>query len=440
VLDYYLKLSWVSVRRNRVLVALIIGAIGIGVGAFITTYNLYHVASGNPIPGKSSQLHYVRLDNAGPSSPPDFHGMPDNIPPHVTWRDARGLYAQAPAPRQAASMPTAVAVDSGDGNFRPTRVMGRHSTPELFAMFDIPFLHGGAWTAGDEENRAQVVVLTRSLNERVFGDEDSVGRQILLNDRPFRVVGVMDRWQPVPRFYDVLNGIYADVEDVWIPFSLIEPLESVPSGGIDCPIEPPAGGHRSFLLSECRYATLWAELPDHAALQEYSSFVAAYIDEERRQGRFEKPDAGFAVDDVMTWLATFDVVGQDAPVYVLAAGLFLLVCLVNTVGLLLAKFLSRSTELGVRRALGATRGDLFLQHLMECLLIGVLGGALGLALAWLGLRGMGALFERTARLAAMDPAMVAFALAVAMVASVLAGVYPAWRAALASPAHQIRNN
>ena len=64
--------------------------------------------------------------------------------------------------------------------------------------------------------------------------------------------------------------------------------------------------------------------------------------------------------------------------------MFLLVCLLNTVGLLLAKFLGKAAEIGVRQALGASRRDLFLQHLVESGCIGLAGGVLGLALAWLG--------------------------------------------------------
>jgi hypothetical protein len=52
---YCIRLAWLGMRRNPVLVALIVAAIGVGVGTFMTTYNLYHVASGNPIPQKSER-------------------------------------------------------------------------------------------------------------------------------------------------------------------------------------------------------------------------------------------------------------------------------------------------------------------------------------------------------------------------------------------------
>src|SRR3546814_5873554 len=65
--------------------------------------------------------------------------------------------------------------------------------------------------------------------------------------------------------------------------------------------------------------------------------------------------------------------------------LFRSVCLLNTVGLLLAKFLRRSGEVGVRRALGASRREIFMQCLVEAGVVGMAGGIVGQALAWLGL-------------------------------------------------------
>ena len=62
-----------------------------------------------------------------------------------------------------------------------------------------------------------------------------------------------------------------------------------------------------------------------------------------------------------------------------------MVCLVNTIGLLLAKFLRRAPEVGVRRALGASKAQVFLQHLIEVGLLGFSGGLLGILLAQLGL-------------------------------------------------------
>jgi len=118
---------------------------------------------------------------------------------------------------------------------------------------------------------------------------------------------------------------------------------------------------------------------------------------------------------------------------------FLLVCLVNTVGLLLAKCLRRAGEIGVRRALGATRGAIFAQFLVEAGLLGLAGGLLGLGLAWAGLWLVRHGPATYARLAQLDVAMLALTLALALAASLLAGLLPAWQAARVTPARQLKS-
>jgi putative ABC transport system permease protein len=118
---------------------------------------------------------------------------------------------------------------------------------------------------------------------------------------------------------------------------------------------------------------------------------------------------------------------------------FLLVCLVNTIGLLLAKFSSRAGEIGVRRALGATRGEIFRQYLTEAAVVGLAGGALGLLLSLAGLWLISLQSEAMATVAKMDWAMLALTLALSIAASILAGLLPTWRACQVTPALQLKS-
>jgi putative ABC transport system permease protein len=117
--------------------------------------------------------------------------------------------------------------------------------------------------------------------------------------------------------------------------------------------------------------------------------------------------------------------------------LFLLVCSVNLIGILLGKFVARAPEIGVRRALGASRAQIFLQHIIECELIGVIGGVLGLGLTVLGLRWVDSLFTMKFGFA-IDWSMFAVALVLASLASVIAGIYPAWRICRIEPAVHLK--
>ena len=140
------------------------------------------------------------------------------------------------------------------------------------------------------------------------------------------------------------------------------------------------------------------------------------------------------------WLDYRGVVPQDVRMQTWLAFGFLLVCLLNTVGLMLAKFLRRAGELSVRRALGASRRALFGQLLVESGVIGIAGGVLGLLLALFGLWMVRSRPSAYAAMAHLDGVMLLATFVLALVASLIAGMLPAWRACRVMPALQLKSN
>src|SRR4029453_2315511 len=141
------------------------------------------------------------------------------------------------------------------------------------------------------------------------------------------------------------------------------------------------------------------------------------------------------------WLIDNNVVGNDDRILVGLAFAFLAVCLLNTVGLLLAKFLNGAAITGVRRALGASRRQGFYQHLVEVGVISSIGALVGLGLGALMLMGLRALYTidptdagGTQALAHVDITSIVTALTLALFATVAAGLYPAWRIGRIPPA------
>ncbi len=107
---------------------------------------------------------------------------------------------------------------------------------------------------------------------------------------------------------------------------------------------------------------------------------------------------------------------------------------------MLAKFLGKAREIGVRQALGASRNDLFIQHLIESGCIGLAGGLLGLVLAILGLEAIKVMYGDWIRdLAQLDFTLVAMAIGLAIVSALLAGLYPTWRACQVQPSVQLKS-
>jgi putative ABC transport system permease protein len=141
----------------------------------------------------------------------------------------------------------------------------------------------------------------------------------------------------------------------------------------------------------------------------------------------------------MEWLDLNKVVGNDNRLAVWLAFGFLALCLVNTIGLLLAKFSVRAPEVGIRRALGASRRDIFGQFLIETAVVGLVGGAIGLSLAYgtLGLLSMGS--GSMKNLAHMDASMLVLTLLLSIAAAIVAGLLPTWRACQVTPALQLKS-
>ena len=433
--SYYLKLGWLSIRRNPFLSALMIAAIAVGIGASMTIITVNHVMSGNPIPQKSDQLFYVQLDGWDPNKYDEEEFEPSD---QLTYLDAMALMKADKAYRQVASNRSGLVLEPQGEGERPFSVSTRNTWADFFPMFELPFIYGSGWDDSADDNLEKVVVLGKEINERVFGGENSVGRSVRLNGMDFQIVGVMDEYLPVPRFYDVTTGAFDEPADIFIPFNIAVEYEFSRNGNTSCWKKPDGEGYEAFLNSECVWIQFWAELRSDEEKQDYMAFLNAYAEQQKELGRFPRP-INNQLSDVMEWMENQEVVEDDARVMLGLSLLFLVVCLLNTVGLLLAKFLGKSADISLRRALGASRSNLFIQHMIESGLIGLGGGIFGLVLTWLGLRGIEMLFgDFIENLVGLDWVMVLTAIGLAIVSALLAGLYPTWRACRIAPASQLK--
>jgi putative ABC transport system permease protein len=306
-------------------------------------------------------------------------------------------------------------------------------------MFDVPFLFGSGWSATEDERHGRVAVLAKALNDKLFGGANSVGKTVRLDKVDFTIVGVIDEWRPTPRFYDMNSDQFGELEQVFLPFSTSRDLKMGRNGSMDCwgdSGSDPEGA--TGVNAPCVWIQYWVQLDSAAKASAYKQYLTNYSDQQRSAGRFERP-TNVRLRSVMEWLDFNKVVPGDVRLQVWLAFGFLLVCLLNTVGLLLAKFLRRSSEVGVRRALGASRRAIFTQCLIEAGAIGLAGGIAGLLLAWFGLWAVRQQPASYAELAHLDPWMLLATFGLAIVASLLAGIVPAWQAMQVTPAMQLKS-
>lgn len=437
---YYLELALRSLNRSRGLTVLMVVAIGFGVAASMTSWSVFRAVSGDPIPWKSSNLFVPQIDGWGPTA---RRGADNSDPPDaLSYTDAMALMRDHRAKRQSAMYQISPSVVPARAGGHPMNVGGHAVYSEFFPMLDVPFLHGSGWSAQDDAQAAAVVVISSKLNQKLFAGGDSVGKTVNIEGHDYRVAGVLDNWNPQPRFYDVVNtgGFSEQLDDVFVPFTRGIAMAIPNDGNTNCNETPKESGFVGLQHSSCIWIAYMAELDGAAEVDAYRQYLDGYARAQQTAGRFSWPPNN-RLRNLGDWLDYQQVVPRDTKVSLLVALGLLLVCLVNTVGLLLAKFLRRSGEIGVRRALGAPRKAIYLQFLTEAGVVGLAGGVLGLILTGVGVASVGLVLPRSiSELARLDLSLLVLTLVVAVLATMLAGLYPTFRASRVQPAWQLKSN
>jgi putative ABC transport system permease protein len=430
--SYYVQLGLRSLRRNPVLTALMVLGIALGIAASMTTLTVLHLMGSDPIPWKSAQLVHVQLDNWGEQGWSDDGSPPDQM----TYRDSLALMQAGKADKQTAIFKLALPIQPENPEVKPFLSLGRVNYTDFFSMFDAPFKYGQAWGKGEDDAHARVVVLSKDTNEKLFGGQDSTGKTVRMDGNDYRVVGVLDNWPLRVKFYDLTDSAFSSTEEFYMPFTTAIDLKQRASGSNSC-FESSGDGFDAYLASECVWMQTWVQLDTPARKAEYQSFLENYVAEQKKLGRFKRP-LNNRLLDVNQWMADQKVVSGDVQVQTGLGFAFLIVCLVNTIGLLLAKFTRKSAEIGLRRALGASRRQVFAQHLIEAGVVGLSGGFIGLLLTGLGLVAVRSLYSEYKNVAHLDWTMVFATIALAVIAAILAGFYPTWRACQIAPARQLK--
>ena len=442
-----IRLSVRSIRRNPIMTALIVAAMAVGIGTSVMAIALYHAKAGNPIWWKNDVLFRPMLDSrpADPALDKDSR-HPDYPPLVLIYRDAAALYHSEIPAHSLLMHESSGRLENARSGGRPADVSIRLTTRELFGMFDVPFLYGSGWQQADDDAPTPVAVISRRLNAKLFKGENSVGRDITLNGQHLQMVGVINDWMPLPRFYDAGTS-FAPSNDIFIPFTWAAILPGIDYSGYCQQTQMMTSTFKESASQDCLSTGLWVELDNARQHAEYQRFLDNYAKTQQSLGRFPRP-LNNRLANVSTWLTMNDIIDSQSKLQVILAFIFLGVCILNALGLLLAKFLSAVPLSGLRRALGATRADIVRQHVIEVMILAIGAGVLGFGMAYAGLRiirymnlqwvtdeedyALFAMVEES--LTHIDGKMIGVAVALSLVAGLMASVYPAWRIGRISPA------
>lgn len=294
----------------------------------------------------------------------------------------------------------------------PVRLAGAEVTANFFEVLGAPAQRGRVFTAADRPGAALLVLSDGAWRQQFGADPAIIGRSLRLDGQPFEVIGVMPRDVALPeraRFWKLAP-------------------QPVPTPPME--IDGDLLTHRDLGYMDV-VARLAPGVTPAEAAAELRGLAATLAT------RHPDDDAGNGFDLEPIYETIVGDVRQSLILLFAAVGTVLLIACTNVASLMLARALSRRRELAVRTALGARRGRLARQLIVESLVLATAGGALGVVVAGWALDGLRLLLPPTVpRLAAirLDWAVVAFAAATSIVVGVAFGTAPAWMSrTLASP-------
>jgi len=433
MLSYHLKTALTSLRRNPVLTALLIGGIALGICVSTAFVTLRHFYTQAPLPTKSEQVHYVRLDSWGDHPYRDEEGA---VPDQITYRDALALL-RSPIPKRAtATYVTAMFVYPDAKVARPYQPDIRMAMSDFFDIFEMPFTYGGPWTKAADAKPEYVTVIDHATNAKLFGGTNSVGKTIRIGEHNYRITGVLAPYRPAMRWFEMNRNAFGPPEPIYIPFNLTPTLQIFTMGNTSGWDGKAINTFEEFLQSERAWVQFWVELPDAKTKAAFGDWLRNYIVDQKKVGRFRRP-IRYELTTIQGLVKEWGLMPSGVKAMSVVSLLFLVVCSLNLVGILLGKFLARIPEVSVRRALGASRAQIFWQHVIECELIGAIGGIVGIALS-AGILNILARFMQNGDALHLDSEMLLLATVLSLVAGLVAGIYPAWRVCTVAPAMQLK--
>lgn len=291
----------------------------------------------------------------------------------------------------------------------------RYTDAGYWRILDFRFLEGRPFDAQEDNSGALVAVITNPLREKLFGTAPAVGKRFEVDGRQFLVIGV------VP---GVSLTRLAAHSDVWLPIGALP------------------GAFRQDMMGGFNGLVLAHKRSDFAAIR--ADFAERMRDFPLDRKRFTEVRAGLdtpfeAFARIATWNRADDRGALIViSVFAIAALLFMTLPALNLITLNLSRILERSSEIGVRKAFGATRRALVWQFVAENIVLTLIGGVIGFVLAVVIL----AVVTQTGVVPSarfeMNFAVFGWGMAIAVFFALFSGVYPAWRMSQLDPVNALR--
>jgi putative ABC transport system permease protein len=314
-------------------------------------------------------------------------------------REAVSVSAVAPALRARAQ------VVAGENNWS-TSVIG--STRDFFPVRKWAVERGAEWDEHDEAAKSKVCVLGTTVAEKLFGDEDPIGRSVRLGPYSFRVLGVLEHKGEAP-----FGG---DQDDMVL----------MPIGSMRGRVLRTAPGFAGVLLASASSA----ETTDRAVVQ-----IERILRQRHRIDEGAEPDFWIRTQQQFQAMQTA-IYGLLTVLLVCIAAVSLVVGGIGVMNIMLVSVTERTREIGIRMAIGARAGDIMSQVLVEALVLAKIGGVAGAAAGLGAIQLLGGTLGWPMKL---DPVALGIAVATSAATGIAFGFFPARRAAGLDPIVALRH-
>jgi len=295
----------------------------------------------------------------------------------------------------------------------------KHTDGEFWRVMRFDFLEGGPFTAEDDRNAHFVAVINKATRDKFFAGQPALGRTLEVDGQRFKVVGVVPN-VPVLRI--------APYADIWVPIG---------TSKSDLYKKELVGNFMGLIVARSRadFPQIKAEV--QSRLEQAKPLISDPKQFERLMGGADTPFEAAA----RLLLSSKLEQGSPQKLFMVLIGLavaFMLLPTVNLVNINLSRIMDRSSEIGVRKAFGASSWTLIGQFVIENVVLTLVGGALGLLLGGLALHAINASEVIPYARLAVNFRVFLDALLLALFFGLFSGVYPAWRMSRLHPVKALR--
>jgi putative ABC transport system permease protein len=396
-----IRTSLESLSTNKLRTLLTMLGVIIGVGSVVTLLAIGTGVGNNitsRIQSNGTNLLTIQPDNRSSASA------------RLTAGDVEALSDPARVPQVIAVVPSV----SGNGRIvagtRSQSASVNGTVPSYFEARSLVLKDGALLTADDSEARRRVAVLGATIATELFSDGDWLGQTILISNVPFKVTGVLSAT-------GTAFGASPD-DTVFVPLTVAqEKLFPRRNGG---------------LYSISSITAVLRNANDSSAAQ---TAITTILRESHKLEESQADD--FRIFNQAQLAETLTSVSATLTAFLGAIGaISLIVGGIGIMNIMLVSVTERTREIGVRKAVGARRGAIRLQFLIEALTVTVIAGLIGIGMG-LGISALvGSLQSSFTPVVNLSTIVIAFAVSVLI--GVVFGLYPAWRASLLSPVEALR--